>query len=91
MKKLTADQQAMAFIATYDKPHSDRYDRHIVKIAKTWRSIMRSRQSVQKIVDSLMDDFNDPKPDDYGCGWDEIKEKFTDWAIKTEWVKAEEV
>ncbi|MCK5851198.1 MAG: hypothetical protein KAH23_09810 [Kiritimatiellae bacterium] len=86
MKTQVPDKQAMEFIAAYDKPNSDKYDRHIVKIAKTWRSIMRSRQSVQKIVDGIMEDFDDPKPDDYGCGWDELKEKFTAWAVAAEWV-----
>jgi hypothetical protein len=29
----------------------------------------------------------DPKPEGYGCGWDELGEKFRAWAVAEDWIK----
>ena len=79
-------KQAMAFIAAYDRPGADAEDRDIVRIARTWMSIMRSRHSVQGIVDRIMDEFNAIPPDSRGCGWQDLQQKFTAWAIREEWI-----
>jgi len=77
----------MAFIAAYDRPDADAYEKRIASIARTWLSIMRARHSVQGVVDRLMDDFTQPTPPDYGPGWDDLKNKFTAWATANGWVK----
>ena len=83
--------QAMDFIATYERPDADAYEKHIVRIARTWLSIMKSKHSVQAIVNRLVLELHDPKPEGYGCGWDDLREKFTRWAIKEEWLDPEKV
>ena len=75
----------MAFIATYDTPDAGAYERHLVRLARTWLSIMKARHSVQGIVDRILDEFTIPPPDDYGAGWDELRKQFTEWAIAEEW------
>lgn len=77
----------MAFLATYDTPAAGAYERHLVRIARTWMNIQKADYSVQGIVNRLMEDFSRPKPDDYGCGWDDLKQLFTEWAIAEQWVK----
>lgn len=80
--------QAIAFIAAYDKPDSDAYERHIVRISRTWLSIMAARYPIQGIVDAVMDEFSRPVPDDYGAGWQDLKHKFTQWAVAEDWWNA---
>ena len=82
-----ARKQAFALIATYDRPDAAADERHIVRIARTWLSIMRARQSVQGIVNRIMDEFAHTDPTEYGCGWDELKKHFTAWAIAHEWLE----
>ena len=79
--------EAMAFIAAYDHPDADAYERRITSIARTWLSIMLARHSVQGVVDRIMDEFTQPTPPDYGSGWDDLKLKFTAWATVNGWVK----
>ena len=78
----------MSFIARYDRPGGDDYERHVVRIARTWLSIMKARHSVQRIVDRIIDEFSDDTPD-YGCGWDELRQKFTAWAVEEEWLNGD--
>ncbi len=82
-----ARKQAFALIATYEHPGAQADEQHIVRIARTWLSIMRSRQSVQGIVNRIMDEFEHTNTTDYGCGWDELKKHFTAWAITSEWLE----
>ncbi len=82
-----ARKQAFALIATYDHASAYADELHIVRIAKTWLSIMRSRQSVQGIVNRIMDDFENTDTEGYGCGWDELKKHFTAWAVTHEWLE----
>ncbi len=82
-----ARKQAFALIATYDRPGAQADERHIVRIAKTWLSIMRAKQSVQGIVNRIMDEFEHTDAESYGCGWDELKKQFTAWAVAHEWLE----
>ncbi len=82
-----ARKQAFGLIATYDHTKAQADEKHIVRIAKTWLSIMRSRQSVQGIVNRIMDEFENTDTTDYGCGWDELRKHFTTWAVTNEWLE----
>jgi len=84
----TPQNIAIAFIATYDVKDGDAYQQHVTRIARSWLSILRSRHSVQGIVNTLMDEFDQPVPDDYGFGWLELKKHFTTWAIREDWWEA---
>ena len=48
---------------------------------------MQARQSVQGIVNRIMDEFENTPTEDYGCGWDELKKQFTAWAVTQEWLE----
>ncbi len=87
MTPAAARKQAFALIATYDHPRAQADEQHIVRIAKTWLSIMRARQSVQGIVNRIMDEFENTDTEHYGCGWDELKKHFTAWAVSHEWLE----
>ncbi|MBT3295682.1 MAG: hypothetical protein HN383_10450 [Verrucomicrobia bacterium] len=82
-----AKKQAFALLATYDRPEATPDELHIVRIASTWISIMRARQSVQGIVNRIMDDFENTDTEEYGCGWDELVKQFTAWAVTQEWLE----
>lgn len=86
MTTKTPEQQAMDFIALYEHPGADDYENHVVAIARTWRHILRADRGVQGLVNRLTDELNDPAPDHYGCGWQELREKFTSWAINEGWL-----
>ena len=87
MPPVAARKQAFALIATYDRPGAHPDERHIVRIAKTWLSIMKARQSVQGIVNRIMDEFENTDTEGYGCGWDELVKQFTLWAVTQEWLE----
>jgi hypothetical protein len=86
----TPREHALAFIAAYDRPDADEYERHVVRIARTWLSIMKPRKSVQGIVDRIIEEFDSDASASYGCGWDELKRQFINWAVKEEWLKPSE-
>ena len=77
----------MNFIATYDRPDADAYDRHIVRIARTWLRIMKSKTAVQGIVNRVLEELYHENTADYGCGWDDLREKFTAWALAEDWLE----
>lgn len=81
----------MAFIVTYERTDADAYERHIVRIARTWLSIMKAKHSVQAIVNRLVLELYDPTTEAYGCGWDDLRDKFTRWAVAEEWLDPEMV
>ncbi|NQU38893.1 MAG: hypothetical protein HQ523_02980 [Lentisphaerae bacterium] len=82
-----ARKQAFALIATYDRPGAHPDEQHIVRLAKTWLSIMKARQSVQGIVNRIMDEFAHTDTTAYGCGWDNLVKQFTAWAVTHEWLE----
>lgn len=82
----TPYDQAMAFIATYDRPDSDDYEKHVARIARQWLTIQRANQATQRIVDRIMDELSQPVPPTYGCGWTELRTKFNAWAGTEGWL-----
>ncbi len=74
-------------MAAYDKPDATDADRHIVRIARSWLRLMKSRHAVQGIVNRIMDELNAAEGEDYGCGWDDLKKKFFAWAIAEGWLE----
>jgi hypothetical protein len=81
-----ARRQAMAFIAAYDRPDAPEEDRTIVRIARTWLSILGARHSVQGIVDALIEALFDPERTDGGCGWDDLRRHVAHWAVAEQWI-----
>ena len=86
MKPKTPKQQAIDFIAAYDGPDADRYDKEIVRIARSWLSILASRHSVQRVVDRMLDELENPPEGCEGCGWDDLRKKFRAWAVAEDWI-----
>lgn len=83
----TPRDHAMAFIAAYETQDAGTYEQHVVRIARTWLSIMGSDHSVQGIVDRVMDEFAQPVPAEYGVAWADLREKFAAWAIAEDWLQ----
>ena len=86
MKFDTPRKQALGFLAAYDTPGADAGDRQLVRIARTWLSIIDANYPVQRIVDGIMDEFESADPDQHGCGWQDLRKKFTAWAVREEWI-----
>ncbi|MBM4143784.1 MAG: hypothetical protein FJ225_09380 [Lentisphaerae bacterium] len=82
----TPREHAVAFIAAYDTPEAGAYEKHVVRVARSWLRIMRSDRPAKGIVDRIMQEFAEPRPADYGCGWDTLRERFTEWAVTEEWI-----
>ena len=78
--------EAMGIIATYDVREKDAYEKSIVKVARRWRAMMTSRHLTQGLVDTLWEELNRPVPDDYGCGWEDLRDRFHVWAVEEEWL-----
>ncbi len=76
----------MAFVAAYDVSDSGRYEKHVVRLARKWISIMASPLPTQGVVDKLLDEFSLPRPDDYGCAWDDLNKAVTALAGSEEWL-----
>ena len=81
----------MAFIAAYERADADAYEKHIVRVARSWLSIMKAKHSVQAIVNRLVLELYDPGTETYGCGWDDLRKKFTRWAIAEKWLDPDSV
>ncbi len=79
-------EQAMSFIATYDRSDNDEYEKHVARIARQWLTIQRPNQATQRIVDRLLDELAQPPPLEYGCGWNDLRTKFTAWAKAEGWM-----
>ena len=85
MPRERARRQAMAFLAAYaDRDGDD--ERRIARIARTWLSLLIARQSVQRMVDDLIEEFYNSGDTGGGCGWDDLRRKFTQWAVAEEWL-----
>ena len=39
----------------------------------------------QGTVNNILEQISQPTPDGYGCGWDEFKKLFMNWAVREEW------
>ena len=76
----------MAFIATYDRPDADDYEKHVARLARQWLMIQRANHATQAVVDHLLDELAQPPPPHYGCGWTELRTKFTAWAKTEGWL-----
>jgi hypothetical protein len=83
----TPRQQAIALIATYDRPDADAYERHIARLARSWLTLVRAGQARQGMVNRILDEIAQPPPPGYGCGWDEFKRMFTAWAQQDGWLE----
>jgi hypothetical protein len=81
----TPRQQAMDLLAACDTPDAAPPERHVARLARTWLSMLGARQSVQGMVNRIMDEFAHTPPEGYGCCWDELKAAFTAWAVAEEW------
>lgn len=79
--KAKAYDQAMAFIAAYDRPDAGPYERHVVQIARTWLRMQGARYPLRALVNRIMEEFSRPVPPEYGCGWAELRRQFTEWAV----------
>lgn len=69
----------MVFLAMYDTPDAGVYERHVVRIARTWLRMQGARFPVKRIVDGIQAELAGPTPAGYGCGWDELKKQFGEW------------
>ena len=77
----------MAFVAAYDVPDGGRYEKHVVKLSRKWLSILASPLTTQGVVDKLLDEVSIPRPDDYGCAWDDLKRAIETWAAAEDWLE----
>ena len=80
----------MAFVAAYDVPGAGRYEKHVVRLSRKWLSVMASPLTTQGVVDKLLDELSLPRPDDYGCAWDDLGKAVKSWAVSEEWLSPDE-
>ena len=83
---MTAKEQAHLFLATYDRPGCSPDERHIVRIATTWLQLLAAEVYAEGLVEEIIADFKEPVPQGYGSGWVELREAFTSWAQKEEYL-----
>ncbi len=76
----------MAFLAAYERPDGDDEDRRVARLARTWLSLLGARHAVQSLVDTVIEELFDPQGPAGGCGWEDLRRKFTQWAVATEWI-----
>jgi hypothetical protein len=86
MERKTALEQAMFLIAAYDVPGGGEYEREIVRLARKWRRIIKSPFTTQGVVNRLIEDINIPRPEGFGCGWDNLCQAITGWAAAGGWL-----
>lgn len=81
-----ARREAMAFIAAYDRPDAGDDERRVARIARIWLSLLGMRQSVQGLVDTVVEELFHSHHRDGGCGWEDLQRKFARWAVAEEWL-----
>lgn len=88
MTRKQVNALTMNILATYDTEEAGVYERHMVSVARRWRSAMRSKQSIKRIVLVLLEELRDDGRDDYGCGWQDLAVDFERWARLEGWIEA---
>jgi hypothetical protein len=83
---MTPKEQAHLFLATYDRPGCSPDERHIVRIATTWLQLLAAEVYAEGLVEEIIADFREPVPPGYGSGWLELRDAFTIWARKEEYL-----
>ncbi len=74
----------MGFIAAYDHGDGSAEDRQLVRIARTWHTLLGKATLAHGIVDRLLDELYGHEG---GCGWDALRRKLTAWALEGEWIE----
>jgi hypothetical protein len=87
LKPVTHRDKAFSFVAAYDQPGADRYEKHVARIARRWLSLMHSRRTTQGLVNNLLGEFADTPPADYGCAWEDLKDAVIAWAKESGWLE----
>ncbi len=82
------NQLTMHLLATYDTPDAGPYEKHMVAIVRRWRSALRSKQSIKRIVMTLREELRDDGQPDYGCGWEDLAVTFEQWGRQEGWIEA---
>lgn len=88
MEPKTPRDKAMAVIATYEVADAGVYEREMVRLARRWLYVMRSRHTTQGMIDKLIEEFDLP-PDDCGAGWDVLRGHVIEWATAEDWLDAQ--
>jgi hypothetical protein len=84
----TPREYAMSFIAACDRKDADAYEQHVTRIARRWLRFMNSSEKSQGVVDSILEELLAPPPAGYGCAWDELRKRFVEWALRSDWLDA---
>jgi len=88
MNDRTFKQYAMLLLAACDRPDGDAYERHVVRLAHQWLRLMNSPTTTQGRVNTLMEALDGPRPDGYGCLWDDLREGVIHWARAEGWLES---
>ena len=77
----------MSFLAACDRPDADRYEKHIVRLARHWLRMIDSPRTTQISVDRLLDEFREDHEADYGMQWGRLRRDIVAWARKEGWLE----
>jgi hypothetical protein len=87
MTNRQAQSYALSLLATYDVDDQGPYEREVVRIAKSWLSLLRARHPVGGIVTRLREELKHDEPPDPGLAWDELRIAFDRWARAAGWLQ----
>jgi len=87
MKIETPRDAAIAFLAACDRPDAGDYERDVVRLARLWMRILKSRHTTQGVVNHLLDELDVPKPPSYGLAWDNLRRTVRAWALSEGWLE----
>jgi len=87
MEGKTPLEQAMLLIAAYETPDAGAYEREIVRLARKWRRILKAPHSTQGVVNALVAEIDIPRPEGFGCGWDNLRRAIAAWALGAGWLE----
>jgi len=88
MTRKQVNELTMQLLATYDIEDAGRYEKHMTSIARRWRSALRSKQSIKRIVMTIREELREDGHDDYGCGWEDLAVDFERWGRQEGWIEA---
>lgn len=87
MDNLPPHQLARTLIATYDIENPGDYELEMVRIASTWQRLLQSHEVAQSMVDELVADLNNPTPEGFGIGWEQLQRGFLEWADENDYLE----
>lgn len=79
-------QQALHFIAAYERDNAAPDEEHLVDIARRWLTLINNSHYAEGVVTDILADFDQVDAAQYPSAWGEMRNCFTNWAKREDYL-----